>query len=133
MWSVTSFNELAKEGRSIERENIFQAKAQQKESYVTQCLKNQPGPVIAATDYIRAYADQIRAFVPQSYTVLGTDGFGRSDTREQLREFFEVSAHYIILTALKSLVDAQQLSLDQFKQVMKKLGIDKDKPNPISV
>lgn len=70
---------------------------------------------------------------PQSYTVLGTDGFGRSDTREQLREFFEVSAHYIILTALKSLVDAQQLSLDQFKQVMKKLGIDKDKPNPISV
>lgn len=131
VWSVTSFNELTKEGREIERENLFHAKAQQKESYVTQCLKNQPGPVIAATDYIRTYADQIRAFVPQSYTVLGTDGFGRSDTREQLREFFEVSARYIILATLKSLVDAKQFSLDQYQQAMKKLGIDKDKPDPL--
>ena len=131
VWSVTSFNELTKEGRAIERENIFHAKADQKESYVTQCLKNQSGPVIAATDYIRTYADQIRAFVPQSYTVLGTDGIGRSDTREQLREFFEVSARYIVMAALKSLVNEKQFSLEQYQEAMKKLGIDANKPDPL--
>jgi len=133
VWSVTSFNELAKEGRAIERDNMFQVKTEQKESYVTECLKNQPGPVIAVTDYIRAYADQIRAFVPQPYIVLGTDGFGRSDTREQLREFFEVSSRYIVFAALKSLVDENKLTLEQLKQAAKKLKIDSKKPNPVGV
>lgn len=133
VWSVTSFNELAREGLAIERENLFHAEAKPKESYVTQCLKNQKGPVIAVTDYIRAYADQIRAFVPGSYTVLGTDGFGRSDTREQLREFFEVSARYIVFAALKSLGDQQQCSSTELKQAIKKLGIDANKPNPVKI
>lgn len=133
VWSVTSFNELAKEGRTIERENRFHPSDKPKQSYVTECLKNQPGPVIAATDYIRAYADQIRAFVPGSYTVLGTDGFGRSDTRKQLREFFEVNQRYIVFAALKSLVDEKQLSLDELKRAMKKLAIDADKIDPVRI
>jgi pyruvate dehydrogenase E1 component len=123
VWSVTSFNELAREGRVLERENRFNPTSTPKQSYVTTCLKNQVGPVIAATDYIRAYADQIRAFVPGTYTVLGTDGFGRSDTRKQLREFFEVNQRHIVFAALKSLADEKQLSLDQLKQAMKKLKI----------
>lgn len=132
VWSVTSFNELAKEGRALERENRFHPTTSPKQSYVTACLKNQPGPVIAATDYIRAYADQIRAFVPGSYTVLGTDGFGRSDTRKQLREFFEVNQRYIVFAALKSLADEKQFSLDKLEQAMKKLMINANKADPIN-
>lgn len=131
VWSVTSFNELYREGCAIERENLFHPKAKPKQSYVTTCLQDHAGPVIAATDYIRAYADQIRAFVPASYRVLGTDGFGRSDTRAQLRDFFEVNQKYIVFAALKSLVDENQLPLESLKQAMKKLKIDPNKPNPV--
>jgi pyruvate dehydrogenase E1 component len=133
VWSVTSFNELGREARSLERESLFNPQAKPQESYVTTCLKNQKGPVIAATDYIRAYAEQIRAFIPQSYFVLGTDGFGRSDTREQLREFFEVGQRYIVLAALKSLMNDKQLSVQTYKAAMKKLAIDSDKKDPLTV
>lgn len=133
VWSVTSFNTLGRQGRSLERESLFNPQMKAQESYVTTCLKNQKGPVIAATDYIRAYAEQIRAFVPQSYFVLGTDGFGRSDTRQQLREFFEVNQRYIVLAALKSLMDDKQVSLQTYKAAMKKLTIDSDKKDPITI
>lgn len=133
VWSVTSFNELGREARRLVREDLLQPQEKPRESFVTKCLKDQKGPVIAATDYIRAYADQLRAFIPKPYFVLGTDGFGRSDTREQLREFFEVNERYIVLAALKSLMDEQELTLAQYEQAMKKLSINKNKKDPLTV
>lgn len=133
VWSVTSFNELGREARRLVREDLFQPQEKPRESFVTKCLKDQKGPVIAATDYIRAYADQLRAFIPKPYFVLGTDGFGRSDTREQLREFFEVNERYIVLAALKSLMDEKELTLAQYEQAMKKLSINKNKKDPLTV
>ncbi|MDG2273673.1 MAG: pyruvate dehydrogenase (acetyl-transferring), homodimeric type, partial [Halioglobus sp.] len=91
------------------------------------------GPVVAATDYLKSYADQIRAFVPGTYTVLGTDGFGRSDTRSKLREFFEVSREYIVLAALKALADQGQIENILVTNAITALGIDPDKPNPLTV
>jgi pyruvate dehydrogenase E1 component len=89
--------------------------------------------VIAATDYIRVYADQVRSYVPHSYKVLGTDGFGRSDTRVKLREFFEVNRHYIAIATLKALADDGKISNEQVSQAIKKYGINPDKPNPVGV
>jgi pyruvate dehydrogenase E1 component len=133
VWSATSFNELSREGLAIERENRFHPTAKAKQSYVTQCLGNESGPVIAATDYMKAYADQIRQFVPQRYVVLGTDGFGRSDTREQLRDFFEVDHRYIVLAALKALADEGQFDAAKIVTAMQVMGIDAEKPIPTSV
>lgn len=133
IWSVTSFNELGKEARVIERHNWLHPQQAPQVSYVTQCLKDRSGPVIAATDYIRAYADQIRAFVPQAYTVLGTDGFGRSDTREQLRHFFEVDSKYIVISVLKALADQGELPVQKVVEAMAKLDIDPEKPDPTLV
>ncbi|MES9927450.1 MAG: pyruvate dehydrogenase (acetyl-transferring), homodimeric type, partial [Candidatus Thiodiazotropha sp. 6PDIVS] len=98
-----------------------------------QQLDGQKGPVIAATDYIRSYADQIRSFVPGTYSVLGTDGYGRSDMRSQLRKFFEVNRYYVAIAALKSLADQGELEADVVSQAIKKYKIDPDKPNPCSV
>jgi pyruvate dehydrogenase E1 component len=133
VWSVTSFTELRRDGLDKQRYNILNPKAEPKIPYVTTCLHAQPGPVIAATDYIRLYADQIRGFVPQSYYVLGTDGFGRSDTREKLRYFFEVDAHFIAYTAIKALADEGKVSEAVVAKAMKKYGIDPKKPNPVTV
>jgi pyruvate dehydrogenase E1 component len=134
IWSVTSFTELRKEALAVERYNQLHPDAKKsKVSYVTQCLQNQTGPVIAATDYVRLQADQIRAFVPQSYTVLGTDGFGRSDTREQLRHFFEVNRYYIVVAALKALADEGKISVDKVLEAIKQYGIDPEKPNPLEM
>ncbi|OGT14996.1 MAG: pyruvate dehydrogenase (acetyl-transferring), homodimeric type [Gammaproteobacteria bacterium RIFCSPHIGHO2_02_FULL_38_33] len=130
IWSVTSFTELRREAACIERENLFHPNAPQKESYITQCFKNKTDPVIAATDYIRLFADQIRPWVPTHYVVLGTDGYGRSDTRTNLRDFFEVSAKYIVLAALKALADTKAIPLNTVKESMEKLEIDPEKPNP---
>ncbi len=131
VWSATSFSELRREALQTERENLFHPEKTAKETYITQCLKQYPGPVIAATDYIRLFADQIRQWVPHPYTVLGTDGYGRSDTRAQLREFFEVSAKYILLAALKTLADSKQIPFKTVSDAMKKYQIDPEKPNPI--
>ena len=133
IWSVTSFSELRREALAIERENLLNTKAKNKQSYVTECLNDKSGPVIAATDYIRLHADQIRTFIPQKYVTLGTDGYGRSDTREQLRYFFEVNRYNIALAALKALADENKLPLSKVTEAIKKYKIDINKPNPVTV
>ena len=133
VWSVTSFNELRKEALAIEHEHLFHPQAQTKTTYVEQCLKAEKGPVIAATDYIKAYADQIRQWVPQRYVVLGTDGFGRSDTRKNLRDFFEVDSRYIVLATLKALADEGKFDINAVTKAMKDLQIDPEKPLPTTV
>ncbi len=133
IWSVTSFNELARDGQNIERKNRLNPTDTPEQSYVEMCLGNAEGPVIAATDYIRLYAEQIRAFVPGNYYVLGTDGYGRSDTRDKLRRFFEVDRCYIAHTALKALADMESFSLEGLEEASRKLGIDAGKPNPVTV
>jgi pyruvate dehydrogenase E1 component len=97
------------------------------------CLDNTEGPVIAATDYMKLYAEQIRAFVPDKYYVLGTDGYGRSDTRQKLRKFFEIDRYYVATTALKALGDRELITYEQVAEAVKRYGINPDKPNPLSV
>lgn len=131
IWSATSMNNLARDGQEVERWNRLHPDEKPQVPYVTECLKNAEGPVIAATDYIKNYSDQIRAYVPNKYVVLGTDGFGRSDTRKQLRYFFEVDRYAIAYTALKALVDEGSLGSDVLKKAMDKYNIQAEKPSPI--
>jgi pyruvate dehydrogenase E1 component len=133
IWSVTSFNELTRDGQNVERDNRLHPAETPKQSYVEMCLGNTEGPVIAATDYMRLYAEQIRAFVPNPYHVLGTDGYGRSDTRQQLRKFFEVDRYHVTVSALKALADQEIVPTKQVKEAIEKYGIDPDKPNPLTV
>jgi pyruvate dehydrogenase E1 component len=133
VWSVTSFNELRRDGLDAERWNTLHPQEKPRQSYVTEKLSGQKGPVVAATDYIRAYADQIRPFMPANYRVLGTDGFGRSDMRSQLRKFFEVNRYYIAIAALKALADEGVINPEQVSQAIKKFKIDPEKPNPSSI
>ena len=133
IWSVTSFNELRRDGLDCDRWNLLNPGEPPRVSYVSELLEGQAGPVVAATDYMKAYADQIREFVPQRYRTLGTDGFGRSDSREQLREFFEVNRNYICLAALTALVDDGEIDRATLNDVVRKLNIDPDKPNPVTV
>ena len=133
VWSVTSFNELRREGLAVERWNRLHPEHTQRLSYVGKCLKDASGPVVAATDYIKAYADQIRAFVPRRYVTLGTDGFGRSDSRENLRGFFEVDRFHVAVAALKALADDGALPAAKAAEAIIKYGIDADKPNPLTV
>ncbi|MEO8992452.1 MAG: pyruvate dehydrogenase (acetyl-transferring), homodimeric type, partial [Nitrosospira sp.] len=133
IWSATSFTELRREALDVTRWNMMHPAEAPRLSYVGACLKDRKGPVIAATDYMKIFADQIREFVPGRYKVLGTDGFGRSDTREQLRRFFEVDRYYITVAALKSLAEEGQITADKVAQAISKLGIDPDKPNPVTV
>ncbi len=133
IWSVTSFNELRREGLDAQRWNMLHPEAEPRVSYVEQCLGSRAGPVIAATDYIKTYADQIRAFLPQRYTVLGTDGFGRSDSRAKLRTFFEVNRYYIAVAALKSLVDDNTIAASKVAEAIANYDLDPEKPNPLTV
>ncbi len=133
VFSATSFTELRREALHIERENFLHPEEKPKVSYVAKLLAPYKTPVIAATDYMRSYADQIRAFIPHKYIVLGTDGFGRSDTREALREFFEVNRYYIVVAALKALADEDKVTYAKVAQAMKKYGISAAKPNPVTV
>lgn len=133
IWSATSFNELKREAMSVERHNRLHPSQKPQKAYVTECLEGREGPVIAATDYMRNYADQIRAEVPQQYVVLGTDGFGRSDTRKQLRSFFEVNRYYIVVAALKALADEGKLSVDKVDDAIKQYQINIDLPAPWTV
>ncbi|MBA4696859.1 MAG: pyruvate dehydrogenase (acetyl-transferring), homodimeric type [Legionella sp.] len=130
IWSVPSFNELRREGLAVERENRLHPEQPEKQSYVTELLSGREGPVIAATDYMRLYADQIRPFVPGDYLTLGTDGYGRSDTREALRHFFEVDAKYIVMAALDALVQQGKLPRDTLQAAIKRYGIDPEKVDP---
>ena len=129
VWSVTSFNEITREAQNIDRENLY--RKTKKVPYVTQCLSKSKGPAIAATDYMKNYAEQIRKYVPMRYEVLGTDGFGRSDSRQELRYFFEVNANYITYATLSTLVDEGSLDAKILNKASKKLKIDADKSNPM--
>jgi pyruvate dehydrogenase E1 component len=131
VWSVTSFNELRKEALAISRENMFNPSKKPKVPFITEKLSARRGPVVAATDYMKTYSDQVREFVPDTYRVLGTDGFGRSDTREQLRHFFEVDSKFIVLAALSELNASGLMDDDTLTKYLKKAGIDKDKINPL--
>ena len=131
VWSVTSFNELTREAQAIDRENRFSATP--KVPYITQCLANTKGPVVATTDYMRNYAEQVRKYIPGRYEVLGTDGFGRSDSRAALRDFFEVNANYVTITALKALVDEGEMDASIVAEAVAKYGVDISKPNPMTV
>ncbi len=133
VWSVTSFGELRREGIEIERWNRLHPDQPPRLSYVERQLGPRPGPIIAATDYIRLYADQIRPYLSRRYVVLGTDGFGRSDTRRKLREFFEVDRHQIALAALKALADEGGIPVAQVLAAIERYQIDPDKPNPATV
>ncbi|HHF7374543.1 pyruvate dehydrogenase (acetyl-transferring), homodimeric type [Legionella bozemanae] len=132
IWSVTSFNELRRDGLAVERYNAMHPQEKEQKSYVATQLKGRPGPVIAATDYLRIYADQIRPFVPNHYVTLGTDGYGRSDTRERLRHFFEVDAKFIVLAALNALVVEGSIDKSKVVDAIKRYNIDPDKLNPVN-
>jgi len=132
VWSVTSFNELRREGIDCERWNMLHPEAKPRVSYVEQCL-DENIPVISATDYIRSYSDQIRPFVRARYKTLGTDGFGRSDTRKKLRGFFEVDRHYVAIAALKALADEGTIAASEVSKAIKQYKINPDKPNPVTV
>ena len=133
VWSATSFNELRRDMDDCERWNRLNPGKKKRTCYVAECLSEKRGPVIASTDYVRLYADQIRAAVPGKYRVLGTDGFGRSDTREALRSFFEVNSAHIVVAALQSLADNGELPGKMVSEAIKKYGIDGSKPNPATV
>ncbi|MGI4983814.1 MAG: pyruvate dehydrogenase (acetyl-transferring), homodimeric type [Janthinobacterium lividum] len=133
LWSAPSFTELARDGQDAERFNLLNPDAERRVSHVEKLLGATQGPVVAATDYIRAFAEQIRAFVPRRYTVLGTDGFGRSDTREKLRHFFEVDRYWVTLAALKALADEGAIARSVVGEALKKYGLDPAKPNPMTV
>ena len=130
IWGVTSFNELRRDKDSAERYNRLHPTAKPKLAYITECLTGRAGPVIAATDYMRLFADQVRSAVPASYHVLGTDGFGRSDSRDNLRDFFEVNANMVVYTALKALADDGLLAMDVVVKAAKELDIDAERPDP---
>ncbi|MBX2808029.1 MAG: pyruvate dehydrogenase (acetyl-transferring), homodimeric type [Cellvibrionaceae bacterium] len=133
VWSMTSANELTREGQAVNRHNLMHPTAEPKKAYITEQLENEAGPVIAATDYMKIYVEQLRDFVPRRFTVLGTDGFGRSDTRAQLRHFFEVNRHYIVIAALKTLADEGEIKADVVKKAIATLGLDPDKADPMTV
>ena len=133
VWSVTSFNELRRDGLDAERWNLLHPSKPRRLSYVEEQLAGTKGPIVAASDYMRLVADQIRPYVPRSYSVLGTDGFGRSDRRSELRRFFEVDRNYITLAALKSLADQGDIPVKVVAEAIKTLGIDPEKPNPLTV
>jgi len=126
VWSVTSFNELARDGQKTARWNMLNPDKKRKFSYVEQSLEGHQGPVVASTDYIRLYSEQIRAYIPNDYYVLGTDGFGRSDTREKLRQFFEVDRYYVVIAALNALSVLGDIKPKVVVDAMRQYGIDRN-------
>ncbi len=135
VWSAPSLTLMARDGQDVERWNMVHPDEPQRVPYVTGLLQDTSGPIIATTDYMRAFAEQIRAFMPKgrSYKVLGTDGFGRSDSRVKLREFFEVNRHYVTVAALKALADEGAISASVVAQAIAKYGINPNKPNPVTL
>jgi pyruvate dehydrogenase E1 component len=131
VWSVPSFTELRREGLDVERWNRLHPTEEPKRSYVETLLADRPGPVIASTDYIKAFADQIRPFINRRYAVLGTDGFGRSDYRKALRRFFEVDRHFVTLTALHALALDDLIAKERVAEAITKYDLDPEKPNPM--
>ena len=134
VWSATSFTELRRDGLAAERWNMLHPEEKPRVPYVAQCLEKRAGPIVAASDYIKTFADQVRPFVPRDrlYRVLGTDGFGRSDSRAQLRHFFEVNRYFVALAALKALADTGEGKAKTVSEAIRKYGIDPDKADPVS-
>jgi len=132
VWSITSYNELAREAVDCERWNMLNPSKKPRVPYITKQLEKSEGPVIASSDYIRTVSNQVRQYVPATYTVLGTDGFGRSDTRNNLRRHFEVNSHYVTVAALKTLADEGTIPTSKVSEAIKKYGIDTKKPNPLT-
>jgi len=130
VWSVPSFTELRRDGLDVERWNLLHPTEPPHTNYVESCLSQREGPVVAATDHMKALADGIRAFVPRRYRVLGTDGYGRSDYRKQLRSFFEVDRSFIAIAALKALADDGMIPASTVVDAMRKYSIEPDRPNP---
>jgi pyruvate dehydrogenase E1 component len=133
IWSATSFNELRRDGMSAERWNLLHPSKPRRKSYLETCLEGHAGPVVASTDYMRSFADQVRSQIPRRYTVLGTDGFGRSDYRVKLRRFFEVNRFYVVVAALKALADDGEIKTEIVDQAIKKYGLDTERPDPWTV
>ena len=131
IWSMTSINELAREAQDVARWNQLHPTRKAKQSYLEQMLAGRKGPAIIATDYTSTYANQIREYVPMPYVVLGTDGFGRSDTRANLRTFFEVNRYYVVVAALKALADQGEIDNKIVQQAIKQYNIDPEKTNPL--
>ena len=130
VWSVTSFNELRKDGMETQRKNLLNPGEKPEKSYVETCLGQGEGPIIAASDYIRTYVDQIRPYISKPFYSFGTDGYGRSDSRKKLRSFFEVDKEHIVAYALSALAKEQLISSKHAEKAMSKYNIDKDKPIP---
>jgi pyruvate dehydrogenase E1 component len=130
IWSCPSFTELRRDGLETERWNMLHPEERPRESHVARCLEGRDGPVIASTDYMKAFADGIRPYVPGRYKVLGTDGFGRSDYRRKLRSFFEVDRHYVTVAALKALADEGKVKASVVADAIHKYGIDPETPPP---
>ena len=136
VWSATSFNELRRDGMAVERWNLLHPTETRRRSWVETCLEGHPGPVVAATDYMRSFADQIREQVHAAgrrYQVLGTDGFGRSDYRVKLRRFFEVDRYYVAVAALKALADDGAIEPTVVAEAIKRYGLDTERAAPWTV
>jgi pyruvate dehydrogenase E1 component len=133
VWSVTSFTELRRDGVETDRWNMLHPLEKPRRAYVSQCLQDGRGPVVASSDYIRAFPDQIRQWVPGPYRVLGTDGYGRSDTRRALRRFFEVDRHYVTVAALKELADSGEIEPERVAEALARYELDPDAPMPTRV
>ena len=128
---MTSVNELAREGQRVARWNLMHPDQPPRKAYITEQLDTVKGPVVAATDYIKCYVEQLRQFVPRSFTVLGTDGFGRSDTRSKLRHFFEVDRYFIVVAALKALADDGAIEIGKVTKAIETFKIDTEKVDPM--
>lgn len=131
IWSVTSFNELRREGLDASRWNMLHPESEPRQSYVESCLADK-GPVIASTDHVKLFADQIRPFMKGTYNVLGTDGFGRSDTRAKLRHFFEINRYWVVVSALSALAKDGVIDASVVSEAIAKFGLDPEKPNPVT-
>ena len=133
VWSITSYSEIQRNGAEILRWNQLHPDKKPKKTYIQKCLKGRSGPIIAASDYIRSHIDQIRPYVENSFYTLGTDGYGRSDTRKELRKFFEVNKKSIVVNTLSALSKEQKIASKVVNDAIKKYKIDPEKPYPIKL
>ena len=133
IWNVTSFSELRRDAEETERWNLLHSDKKPKKSHLEKCLSINNVPTVAVSDYVKMVSEQIGPYVPGDFYALGTDGFGRSDTRENLRKFFEVDRYYVVLTALKALALDGKIETTKIKSAMKKYDLDPEKPSPITV
>ncbi|KRP14084.1 MAG: hypothetical protein ABS13_01550 [SAR86 cluster bacterium BACL1 MAG-121128-bin56] len=133
IFSVTSFNELRKNALDAERWNRLNPAKDKKSSHIENAITDKDAPIIASTDYMKSFPEQVARFLPNPFIALGTDGYGRSDSREALRSFFEVDRRYIVITALTALVDMKKLDASILIKAIKDFKLDGDKPNPMSI